>query len=115
MIITYFNLQLLHPGTYETMDIGRYVRSFKAYDKDGNEIKTERISTNQWQLEDPESVNKIYYEIAETFDTPVTEHPIYRMSGTSIEKDHALINGQAVFGYIKEMQTEPIDIKLEYP
>ena len=37
------------------------------------------------------------------------------MSGTSIEKDHVLINGQAVFGYIKDMRTEPVDIKLEYP
>ncbi len=110
-----FQFAATAPGTYETMDIGRYVRSFKAYDKDGNEIKTEHISTNQWQLDDPENINKIYYEIAETFDTPVNEHPIYEMSGTSIEKDHVLINGQAVFGYIKEMQAEPIEIKLEYP
>ncbi len=110
-----FQFAATAPGTYETMDIGRYVRSFKAYDKDGNEIKTEHISTNQWQLDDPENINKISYEIAETFDTPVKEHPIYKMSGTSIEKDHVLINGQAVFGYIKDMQTEPVDIKLEFP
>ncbi len=110
-----FQFAATAPGTYETMDIGRYVRLFKAFDKDGNELKTEHISTNQWQFNDPESVNKIYYEIAETFDTPVSEHQIYKMSGTSIEKDHVLINGQAVFGYIKEMQTEPLEIKLEYP
>ncbi len=110
-----FQFAATAPGTYETMDIGRFVRSFKAFDQNGNEIKTEQISTNQWELDDPENIKKMYYEIAETFDTPVSEHPIYGMSGTSIENDHVLMNGQAVFGYIKDMQTEPIDIKLEYP
>src|SRR3546814_10434983 len=37
------------------------------------------------------------------------------MCGTSIENDHTLINGQAVFGYFKGMQTSPLKIKLEYP
>ena len=110
-----FQFAATAPGTYETMDIGRYVRLFKAYDKNGDEVETEQVSTNQWELDDPENVYKIYYEIAETFDTPVPDHPIYGMSGTSIEHDHVLINGQAVFGYIKGMQKIPMDIKLEYP
>ena len=51
-----FQFAATAPGTYETMDIGRFVRSFKAFDQNGNEIKTEQISTNQWQLEDPELI-----------------------------------------------------------
>ena len=52
-----FQFAATAPGTYETMDIGRYVRSFKAFDKDGQELKTEHISTNQWKLDDPEDIN----------------------------------------------------------
>ena len=37
------------------------------------------------------------------------------MSGTSLEKDNVLINGQCVFGYFHGMQMTPIKIKLDYP
>jgi len=102
------------PGTYQVMDIGRYVNGFKAFDKDGKELATTKISTNQYQLTNPDEISKIEYEIAETWDTPVNENKIYLMCGTSIENDHTLINGQAVFGYFKGKQTNPIKIKLDY-
>lgn len=35
------------PGTYQVMDIGRYVRNLKAFDKSGVEIPTSNISVNQ--------------------------------------------------------------------
>lgn len=103
------------PGTYEIMDIGRYVRSFKAFDKSGVEIPSSNISTNQWEISNPQSIYKIEYTIAETFDTPVEKDPVYPMCGSSLEKDHALINGQTVFGYFHGLQKYPIEIKLEYP
>lgn len=103
------------PGTYQVMDIGRYVTSFTAFDKDGNEIGTKHLSTNQFELSSPEKIAKIEYRISETWDTPVDVDPIYLMCGTSMENDHTLINGQAVFGYFKGMQTSPLKIKLEYP
>ncbi|MGJ5642066.1 hypothetical protein [Formosa sp. S-31] len=103
------------PGTYQVMDMGRYVHEFKAFDKGGNEIPSSQITTNQFELTSPEKISKIEYQIAETWDTPVTENNIYLMCGTSIENDHTLINGQAVFGYFKGKQDSPIVIKLEYP
>ncbi|GAB3948130.1 peptidase M61 [Spirosoma harenae] len=103
------------PGTYQIMDIGRYVRSFKAFDGKGKEIKTEQISTNQWKFEKPAQVRTVQYSIAETWDTPVNEHKPYNMCGTSIEQDHVLINGQGVFGFPSGMQATPIEVKLNYP
>ncbi|GAB4041067.1 M61 family metallopeptidase [Spirosoma jeollabukense] len=103
------------PGTYQIMDIGRYVRSFKAFDKKGQEMKTEQISTNQWKLDKPEAVRTVQYSIAETWDTPINEHKPYNMCGTSIENDHVLINGQGVFGFPSGLQAAPIDVKLDYP
>ena len=103
------------PGTYQLMDIGRYVRTFKAIDETGNEIASRQISTNQWEIEEPAKVKKIYYTIAETWDTPVDKNMVYAMSGTSLENDHAVINGQAVFGYFHGKQKDSIYIKLDYP
>ena len=103
------------PGTYQVMDIGRYVRELHAYASDGTEVEVEQISTNQWQLSDPASVSEIRYSIAETWDTPVDEHPVYPMAGTSIEDDHVLINAHAVFPFPTGMQDAPIELRLEYP
>jgi len=95
------------PGTYQIHDIGRFVRSFSAHGVDGTMIPSKRISTNQWEISDPASVTQIRYSIAETWDTPMDEHPIYMMVGTSIEADHTLINGHAVFGYPTGMAGPP--------
>lgn len=103
------------PGTYQTMDMGRFVSNFKAFDKKGREIAVEKISENQYKLDNPKKVRKITYEIAETWDTPVEENRIYKMCGSSIEDDHVLINGQTVFGYPTGMQAEPLTVSLSYP
>ena len=103
------------PGTYQRMNIGRLVRSFEALDAEGEVIPSENISTNQWRISDPERVSVIRYTVAETWDTPVDENPIYLMAGTSIEDDHVLINGQAVFGYPTGMQARPLRIRLVHP
>lgn len=103
------------PGTYETMDIGRFVRDFEAYDIDGHEIYTKQLSTNQWKISEPAKVALIRYKIAETWDTPVDSNWIYPMCGTSLEDDHALMNGEAVFGYPTGMQKRAVRIKLLYP
>lgn len=110
-----FQFAATAPGTYQTMDIGRFVRSFKAYDKRGREISSKQISTNQWALNEPKKVRRIAYQIAETWDTPVKENKVYNMCGTSLEQDHALINGQAVFGYFQGLQSAPMRLKLDHP
>ena len=103
------------PGTYQIMDIGRFVRSFKAFDATGKEIETKNISTDQWEISDPAKTAKVVYTIASTWDTTVTENPIYQMCGSTLEGNDVLLNGQCVFGYFEGLQKEPIKIKLEYP
>jgi predicted metalloprotease with PDZ domain len=103
------------PGTYQVMDMGRYVRSFKAFDKSGKELKTERLSVNQWKIADVAKASEIRYSIAETWDSVVKDNHIYEMCGSSLEQDHALLNGQTVFGYPTGLQGTPLTVKLERP
>lgn len=110
-----FQFAATAPGTYQIMDIGRYVKNFKAFDKNGNEISTAQTSVNQWEISNPALASKVVYEVAETWDTPMEKDPLYPMCGSSLEKDFAVINGQCVFGYFHGMQKFPLEIKLEYP
>ncbi|MEP2026076.1 MAG: peptidase [Reichenbachiella sp.] len=103
------------PGTYQTMNIGRFVRSFKAYDKKGNEIVTKKKSENQWELTTPKKITKIEFRVAETWDTPVEEMEMYKMCGTSMEDDHVLFNAHCVIGYPQGMQGQPLTLSLTYP
>jgi predicted metalloprotease with PDZ domain len=103
------------PGTYEVMDIGRYVRSFEARDAQGQRVPAERISVNQWRLADASRVRTIHYTIAETWDTPVQEHPIYLMCGTSLERDNVLINPHGIIGYPTGLQADSVHLRLVYP
>ncbi len=103
------------PGTYQVMDIGRFVREFEAYDATGAEIQVEQVATNQWRITKPEDVSEIRYTVAETWDTPVDSNLIYPMAGTSIEADHVQINGHCVFGYPSGMQMRPLQIRFDYP
>jgi len=103
------------PGTYQVMDIGRFVRSFQAFDAAGEPVPVEQVSVNQWKLGDAPRVRTIRYTIAETWDTKVDQHDVYLMCGTSMEKDHVLINPHAVIGYPTGMQARPIRLRIEYP
>ena len=103
------------PGTYQVMNIGRYVRSFEARDARGAVVPTSRVSVNQWRLSDPARVRTIRYTIAETWDTKVDRNQVYLMCGTSIEGDHVLINPHAVIGYPAGLQSTPVRVRLSYP
>lgn len=103
------------PGTYQVMNIGRFVRSFEARDARGALVPTEQLSVNQWRLSAPARVRTIRYTIAETWDTRVERNPVYLMCGTSIESDHVLINPHAVIGYPTGLQAAPIRLRLRYP
>lgn len=100
------------PGTYQTMNIGRYVSSFQAFDKKGEEIAVDRKSINQFAISQPQKVARVTYQVAETFDTSVEEFPIYLMCGSSIEEDHSLINAHTVIGYFDGYQQSPVNIQI---
>jgi predicted metalloprotease with PDZ domain len=103
------------PGTYQVMDVGRFVEELRVTDAAGSEIPVERISTNQWRISVPADARRITYRIAETFDTPVEEHPVYPMAGTSIEADHMLFNAHAVLAFPTGMQDAPVRLELSVP
>ena len=111
---TIYNFVAFAPGTHQVLDIGRYVKSFYAYDKNGEEITVENISTNKWKISNPAEVHKIKYDIEDTFDADVEEDLIYPMSGTGIQDEYIIINTYGVIGYFDEHKSDPVILDIIY-
>lgn len=112
----FFEFASTAPGTYQVMDIGRFVHDFRALDKAGKALEVHHVGENRWHIVHPDQVREIRYSIHATRDTTVAEHVVYAMCGSRLAWDYAQINGQALFGFPKGMQAAPISVKLtEYP
>ncbi len=109
-----YNLPATVPGTYSNLNFGRFVTSFKAYDKDGNELQVEKISTNQWQIADVDKLAELDYDIEDTFDTKIENNKVIPMAGTGINDEFIVLNTFAVLGYFEGLQTNPVKVKLDY-
>ena len=111
---TIYNLPATVPGTYSNLNFGRFVKSFKAYDKIGSELRTERISTNQWQINNVEVLAKLDYDVEDTFDSDIIDGKVIPMAGSGINNDFIVLNTFAMLGYFENLQSEPIKLKLDY-
>jgi predicted metalloprotease with PDZ domain len=110
-----FQFAATAPGIYSIADIGRFIRDFKAFDKNGKALSVEHVTTNQWSLSDPVNTAWIEYTSRDTWDTTVTADPIYKMSGTSLEADHVLLNPMCVMGYPANFKDQKMLVKLTMP
>jgi len=103
------------PGTYQTMNIGRLVSDFQAFDSRGKALAVTHPEVNQFVIAQPHKVKRIQYKVAETFDTKLPEYPIYLMCGSSIERDHTLINAHTVMGYFEGYQKSKMMVRVIGP
>lgn len=103
------------PGTYDPLNFGNYVNDLRAYNEDYEPLEVSKISTNQWQLEDPANTAIIEYEIRDTWDEVNPTDFIYRMGGTSIEEDHSLINTFGVMGYPTGLKEKKYIVSIDRP
>ncbi len=108
-----FQFAATAPGTYQTMNIGRYVSDFKAYDEAGELLEVDHVSVNQFEIKKPHKLVSVSYAVAETFDTKTAELPIYLMCGSSIEQDHVLLNAHTFMGYFEGFQASPITLSIQ--
>lgn len=109
-----YHLPATAPGTYQIMDFGRFVTDIKGFDGNGNEIELQKLSSNSWHILEPENLAEIKYKIDDTFGSEIEGHPVAPMSGTGIEKDFVSINTYGVLGYFEGLQSNPIELKIEY-
>ena len=109
-----YNFASTTPGTYSVLDFGRFVKSFNAFDADGNELSVERLSTNRWEINYAEKLTKLVYDVEDSFDAEYTENKVFPMAGTGIEEDFIVLNTFGVFGYFEGLQSHPSQVRIDY-
>ncbi len=110
-----FQFAATAPGTYQVMDIGRWVSDFHAFDANGVEVPTRHASVDRWSFARPTDVTTVRYAVADTWNTSMRHDNPYPMCGTSLDADHALVNGEAVFGYPERRQDLPVRVRFHRP
>ena len=109
-----YNFAATAPGTYQEMDFGRYVKTFSAYDMDGNKLPTKNISTNMWEIADASKLAKLEYDIEDTFDSEIKKNIPAPLCGSGIDTDFIVMNTFAVLGYFEGLQSNPAKLKVDY-
>src|SRR5690606_19315207 len=111
-----YNIPKVVPGTYSIYDFGKFLNEFKAYDKKGRELETERLDLNRWKIEDAKKLVKITYWVNDTWDTPNKEDIVFEPGGTNIEADqNFMINPHGFVGYLDGMKQAPYELTITKP
>ncbi|WP_187263313.1 M61 family metallopeptidase [Pontibacter beigongshangensis] len=111
-----YNMPKIVPGTYSISDFGKFLTEFKAFDKNGTELKTEQLDQNRWKISNATALHKVTYWIDDTFDTPKREDVIFEPAGTNIEENkNFLLNTFGFIGYFDNMKQVPYELNITKP
>jgi len=111
-----YHLPKTVPGTYSEDDFGRYIESFVALDKSGNELKVERLGLNSWKISNAKKLARIRYKVNDSFDDKAGGKAIFEPCGSNIQQDtNYLINNHCFFGYFADMKNIPFEINVAHP
>jgi predicted metalloprotease with PDZ domain len=111
-----FFIPKIIPGTYRVADYGRFVSEFKAFDKNNNALKIERLDDNSWRIKKAKKLSEITYWVEDTYDSENKENMIFPMAGTNIEAGkNIVINTPGFFGYFEGMHKNEFEINIIRP
>ncbi len=103
------------PGTYQNNNYGKYIEDFKAFDKDGNSLYTQKYGNNRWKINNVRALHKITYWVNDTFDSEST-HDIFSPTGTNILKDkNFVLNLYAFVGYFNKLKETQYKLFIKHP
>lgn len=117
----YYTIPKIVPGTYRYSSYSDFIVDVKAYDYNGNPMKSSKVTDNIWKIENGQQLDKISYWVHDTFDDKdgdakdskempwendasesESDKQIFPMNGTSFIKDKVfLLNLYAFVGYFK--------------
>ncbi|MFT2009576.1 peptidase M61 [Pontibacter sp. 13R65] len=111
-----YNMPKIVPGTYSISDFGKFINDFKAFDKNGKQLQTEKLDENRWKVTNATALHKITYWVDDTFDTPKREDMIFEPAGTNIEENkNFLLNTYGFIGYFDNMKQVPYELNITKP
>lgn len=104
------------PGTYEVYNFGRFVSELKAFGKNGTPIKVEKLNDNSYKLSPANQIEKITYEVEDSWDTKIKEKVVFEPGGSNIEDNkNFVINTHCFYGYFKGLTDRNYILEFEKP
>lgn len=112
--ITYY-LPSIVPGTYSLDNFGRFVVNFSATSSDGSALPVEKVGENGWKISNAQQLQKISYEVEDTWDTD-KENVVFEPGGTNIEEgENYVLNTHGFFGFFEGMERTPYKLTFKKP
>ena len=105
-----FNFPATIPGTYATLDYGRFIEDFKAYDKENKPLKVKQ-QENTFIIKG--SPRKIEYWVDDSFDSKIRKNKIFEPAGTNNQAgQNFLINAAGYLGFFKGAEEMPVNLEV---
>ena len=106
-----FHFPATIPGTYATLDYGRFIYDFNAYDDSGNTLKVKKKRNTYTIIGLPAEVE---YWAEDTFDSKVRKNKVFEPAGTNNQEHrNFLLNAAGYFGFFEGQESLPITLEVQ--
>jgi len=103
------------PGTYQRIDAGRFVGSFRAYDARNKILEVRHPAAGIFQISPARELASLEYRVRDSFGSADGRLSISPDEGSVLEMHGAILNAQMVCGYFRGFQSAPLAIDFQYP
>jgi predicted metalloprotease with PDZ domain len=111
-----YRMPAIVPGTYKVYNFGKFVYDFKAFDKSGKEMPTIQSDRNTWKIPNAQNLNKLVYDVEDTWDSEQKGEVVFEPAGTNFQKDtNFVLNNHVIFGYFVGMKKNLYNIDITHP
>ena len=105
-----FNFPATIPGTYATLDYGRFIHDFKAFNNDGKPLKVSK-KKNTYTIKGKPA--KIEYWAEDSFDAKIRKNKVFEPAGTNNqERRNFLLNAAGYFGFFEGLEDLPVSLEV---
>ena len=105
-----FNFPATIPGTYATLDYGRFIHDFKAFDASGKTLKVSK-KKNTFTIKGKPA--KLEYWAEDSFDAKIRKNEVFEPAGTNNqERRNFLLNAAGYFGFFEGLEDLPVSLEV---
>lgn len=105
-----FNFPATIPGTYATLDYGRFIHDFKAFGSDDQPLKVKKKKNTYLIKGKPE---RIEYWAEDTFDAKIRKDKVFEPAGTNNQvRRNFLLNHAGYFGFFEGQEELPVTLEI---
>ena len=111
-----YHLPKTIPGTYATLDYGRFVTDFTAIDGDGKALKVKKLGNNSWEVRGDAAPVTLRYTVASIMEVKTKKNKIFEPASTfHDDQKGSVLNGGGVYGFWTGQERVAITVDLGTP